>query len=68
MDSSRSEIEKIIGKIKSIETTYESLLSRTVDVEADSSQETDEKIPNADFDAVKKEIEELKEMLINDKI
>lgn len=68
MDSSRSEIEKIIEKIKSIEITYESLLSKTVVSESEDETVQAEYEPNADFEAVKKEIEELKQMLNNDKV
>lgn len=68
MDSSRAEIEKIIEKIKTIEITYESLLSKTVSSGEEEKSDATESGANADFAAVKKQIEELKQMLINDKI
>ncbi len=68
MDSSRAEIEKIIEKIKTIEITYESLLSKTVSSGEEEKSAAAETGASADFAAVKKQIEELKQMLINDKI
>ena len=66
MDSSRNEIEKIIDKIKSIESTYESLLSKTVSYNSEDNISSSDSAAYNDFAAVKKEIEELKQMLIND--
>lgn len=68
MDSSRTEIEKIIEKIKTIEVTYETLLSKN-----DVSEKTEVSVSDAssvreDFAVVKKEIQELKQMLYCDKI
>ena len=66
MDSSRIELENIINKISTIETTYISLLSKTVCPD-DGSSDIPEIELNDDFAAVRKEIEEFKEMLNNDK-
>ena len=66
MDSSRIELENIINKISTIETTYISLLSKTVYPD-DESSDIPEITLNDDFAAVRKEIEEFKEMLNNDK-
>lgn len=68
MDSSRIEIEKIIEKIRTIETTYGSLLSKTVDSDDESASDNSDSAAIDDFAAVRKEIEELKAMLNNDKI
>lgn len=68
MDSSRIEIEKIIEKIRTIESTYGSLLSKTVDSDDEASSDIPENAAVDDFAAVRKEIEELKAMLNNDKI
>ena len=68
MDSSRIEIEKIIEKIRTIESTYGSLLSKTVDSDDEASTDIPENAVVDDFAAIRKEIEELKAMLNNDKI
>lgn len=68
MDSSRIEIEKIIEKIRTIETTYGSLLSKTVNSDDESTANIPETVAVDGFAAVRKEIEELKVMLNNDKI
>lgn len=68
MDSSRIEIEKIIEKIRTIESTYGSLLSKTVDSDDEASSDIPENAVVDDFAAIRKEIEELKAMLNNDKI
>lgn len=68
MDSSRIEIEKIIEKIRTIESTYGSLLSKTVDSDDEASLDIPENAAVDDFAAVRKEIKELKVMLNNDKI
>lgn len=68
MDSSRIEMEKIIEKIRTIETTYGSLLSKTVDSDDESATIIPETAAVDDFATVRKEIEELKAMLNNDKI
>ena len=68
MDSSRIEIEKIIEKIRTIESTYGSLLSKTVDSDDEASSDIPENAVVDDFAVVRKEIEELKVMLNNDKI
>ncbi len=68
MDSSRIEIEKIIEKIRTIESTYGSLISKTVDSDDEASLDIPENAVVDDFAAVRKEIEELKVMLNNDKI
>ena len=67
MDSPRVEIEKIIEKIKSIELTYESLLSKTISSDEEKTSADSDIMVNPDFAAVKKEIEELKLMLNDDK-
>ncbi len=67
MDSPRVEIEKIIEKIKSIELTYESLLSKTISSDEEKTSADSDITVNPDFAAVKKEIEELKLMLNDDK-
>lgn len=68
MDSSRIEMEKIIEKIRTIESTYGSLLSKTVDSDDEASLDIPENAVVDDFATVRKEIEELKVMLNNDKI
>ena len=68
MDSSRIEIEKIIEKIRTIESTYGSLISKTVDSDDEASSDIPENAVVDDFAVVRKEIEELKVMLNNDKI
>ncbi len=67
MDSPRAEIEKIIDKIKSIELTYESLLSKTISSDSEKSSADSDITDFSDFAVVKKEIEELKIMLNDDK-
>jgi hypothetical protein len=68
MNSSGTEIEKIIDRIKSIEVTYESFLSR-IDIPEDTEATSDNRLSIKDnFVFIRKEIDELKRMLQCDKI
>jgi hypothetical protein len=68
MNSSGTEIEKIIDRIKSIEVTYESFLSR-IDIPEDTEATSDNRLSIKDkFIFIRKEIDELKRMLRCDKI
>lgn len=68
MNSSGTEIEKIIDRIKSIEVTYESFLSR-IDIPEYTEATSDNRLSIKDnFAFIRKEIDELKRMLQCDKI
>lgn len=68
MNSSGTEIEKIIDRIKSIEVTYESFLSR-IDISEDTEATSDNRLSIKDnLVFIRKEIDELKRMLLCDKI